>query len=224
MIIPLEIIDCEQCSPEWYQARLGLVTASEFATVMAKGKNGGESRQRRTYMLKLIGEILTGEPSESYTNAHMERGKLMEEEARNYYAFMADIEPQHVGFLKRGRTGCSPDSFIGSDGMHEIKTKLPHLHIDVMLADQLPPEHKAQCQGGLWVAEREWIDFQSYWPRLPPFIKRVYRDETYIKTLEQAVRDFIEEMDDLMQRVTDSEYLENKLVQSVVIHPERTHE
>lgn len=211
----LEVFDCEQGSPEWYQARLGIVTASEFATVMAKGKGGGESKTRRTYMLKLIGEILTGEPQEHYTNTHMERGKVMEEEARNYYVFMADAEPQRVGFLKRGRVGCSPDSLINTDGMHEIKTKLPHLHIEVILADQLPPEHKAQCQGSLWVAEREWIDFQSYWPRLPPFIKRAYRDELYIKTLAQAVSDFIEEMDDLMQRITDSSYLERKLKESV---------
>jgi hypothetical protein len=198
----LEIFDCQQGSEEWFRCRLGVVTASEFATVIAKGKNGGDSKQRRTYMLKLIGERITGEPCENYTNHHMERGKTMEEEARDYYAFMADVEPKRVGFLKRGRIGCSPDSLIGENGLHEIKTKLPHLHIEAILADAVPPEHIAQCQGSLWVSGREWIDFQSYWPKLPPFIKRVYRDEPYIKTLEQAVKDFIEEMDALYDRIT----------------------
>lgn len=197
----LEVIECEQGSPEWFQARLGIVTASEFDTVMAKGKNG-PSKTRRTYMLKLIGEILTGQPQENYSNGHMERGKAMETEARDYYAFITDLEPKRVGFLKTGRVGCSPDSLIGEDGMHEIKTKLPHLHLEALLADELPPEHKAQCQGGLWVAEREWIDFQSYWPNLPPFIKRVYRDEDYIKTLAKSVYEFIEEMDELMAKIT----------------------
>lgn len=198
----LEIIDCEQGSPEWFKARMGIVTASEFSTVMAKGKGGGDSKTRRTYMLKLIGETLTGEPQDSYSNANMERGKVMEEEARDYYAFMADVEPKRAGFLKRGRTGYSPDSLIGDNGAHEIKTKLPHLHLEVLLAGEVPPEHKAQCQGGLWVSEREWIDFQSYWPKLPPFIKRVYRDDVYIKAIEQAVNDFISEMDDLMNKIT----------------------
>lgn len=211
----LEIFDqIEQGTPEWHQVRLGIVTASEFATVMAKGKGGGESKTRRTYMLKLIGESLTGEPSENYTNHHMERGKVMEEEARDYYAFITDAPIQRVGFLRKGRIGCSPDSLIDANGMYEAKSKLPHLHLDVLLYDELPPEHKAQCQGSLWVAEREWIDFHSYWPHLPPFIKRVYRDEAYIKTLEKAVNDFIAEMDALKDRLTKGDDLEDRLRRS----------
>jgi len=89
--------------------------------------------------------------------------------------------------------------------MHEIKTKLPHLHLEALLSGELPPEHKAQCQGGLWVAEREWVDFQSYWPKLPPFIKRVYRDEKYIAELSKAVSEFIAEMDELMAKITNRE-------------------
>src|SRR3990167_3222765 len=198
----LEIIDCIQGEAEWFHARLGLVTASEFDTVLAKGKNGGPSKTRSTYMRKLIGERMTGEPAENYTNAHMERGKIMEAEARDYYAFMTNEEPLLVGFLKRGRVGCSPDSLIGGDGLHEIKTKLPHLHIELLLSDEFPAEHKAQCQGSLWVSGREWIDFQSYWPKMPPFIKRVYRDEPYIVALEKAVKEFIDEMDDLYEKIT----------------------
>jgi hypothetical protein len=202
---PLEIIECEQGSAEWLAHRAGVVTASEFATVMAKGKGGAESKTRRTYMLKLIGEILTGQAQESYTNAHMERGKAMEAEARDFYALMTDANPIQVGFLKRGRIGCSPDSLIENDGMHEIKTKLPHLHLEALLANVLPAEHKAQCQGALWVAERDWVDFQSYWPRLPPFIKRVCRDEEYIKQLKLSVDQFLKEMDELMHKITNSE-------------------
>lgn len=213
----LEIIDCEQGGIEWLKARAGIVTASEFHCVMAKGKGGGESKTRATYMRKLIGEIITGEPSpESFTNQHLERGKAMEAEARDYYAFITGVEPQRVGFLKRGRVGCSPDSLIGNEGLHEIKTKLPHLHIEVLLADELPPEHKAQCQGSLWVSQREWIDFQSYWPKMQQFIKRVYRDEAYIKTLEQAVKDFLEEMDELHARISKGDgYLTDALERSV---------
>lgn len=183
----MELIDVEQGSPEWFAARAGIPTASEFSTVMAVGKNGGASLTRKAYLRKLAGEIITGEPMESYTNVHMERGKVMEDEARNLYAFMSDADPLRVGFIKRGNAGASPDSLIGEAGGLEIKTALPHIQIDRLLSDDLPSEHKAQVQGCLWIAEREWWDFVSYCPKLPPLMKRVYRDEAYIKKIADAV-------------------------------------
>jgi hypothetical protein len=197
----LQIFDCEQGSPEWYACHLGIPTASEFDTVQAKGKGGGESKTRRTYMLKLIGERITGEPKYDYSNDHMERGKQMEAEARDLYAMVADVEPVKVGFMRRGDAGCSPDSLIGSNGISEIKTKLAHLQLEVLLSDRMPPVHIPQRQGQLWIAEREWCDFVSYWPGLPLFIKRVHRDEEYIRTLAAAVQAFNEEMQELMERI-----------------------
>jgi hypothetical protein len=195
------IYDCEQCTPEWYAARAGIPTASEFATVMASGKDGGASVTRRKYMLELAGQIITGEVAESYSNAHMERGKVMEDEARDYYAFMFDAEPTRVGFIRNGMKGCSPDSLIGNDGMLEIKTKLPHLLGEVILADKFPAMHVAQCQGALWVAEREWIDIECYWPKMPVFVKRAPRDEAYIKTLATAVDRFNDELAEIVHRI-----------------------
>jgi hypothetical protein len=195
------IIECDQGSDEWLRARMGIPTASEFATVMASGHGGGESKTRKTYMLKLAGEVLTGEPMDCHSNAHMERGKAMEPEARDLYAFMKDVEPQLVGFIRNGPKGCSPDSLIGNDGATEIKTKLAHLQIDCLLSGGLPPEHKAQCQGVLWVAEREWIDFVSYWPGLPMFIVREHRDEEYIAKLSDAVDQFNDELARMVDRI-----------------------
>ncbi len=197
----VQIIDCEQRSPEWYAARAGIPTASEFATVMAKGKDGGDSKTRKTYMLKLAGEILTGEPAESYDNAYMERGRQQEDEARDLYAFMAGEEPCRVGFIRNGQKGCSPDSLIGERGMVEIKTALPHIHIEHMLKGEFPAVHKAQCQGGLWVAEREWIDIAIFCPRLPLFIKRAHRDEAYIARLSAAVDEFNAELAETVERI-----------------------
>lgn len=197
----LEILTMEQGSPEWFAARAGIPTASMFATVMASGTGGGESKTRRTYMLKLAGEIVTGEPMDNYSNNHMERGHIMEPEARNHYAFMTDAEPQLVGFIRNGRKGASPDSLIGADGSLEIKTKTPHLMIDVLLRDAVPPEHKAQCQGQLWVAEREWVDFVAYWPRLPLFVKRLYRDEAYIAKMAEAVDLFNDQLADMVEQI-----------------------
>lgn len=197
----LTIIDCEQGTAEWHKARAGIPTASEFATVMATGRAGAESKTRRTYLLRLAGEIITGEVVEGYSNAHMERGKVMEEEARDFYAFIHDQSPERIGFIRNGKKGCSPDSLINSDGMLEIKTKLPHLHLECLLKDEFPPEHKAQCQGALWVAEREWIDLAIYWPKLPLVTRRAYRDEAYIKELSDAVDKFNTELDAVVSRV-----------------------
>lgn len=197
----MEIIDCEQGTEEWFRARMGIPTASEFSTVMASGRGGGESLTRKTYMLKLAGEILTGEPMDRFTNQHMERGHEMEGEARELYSFAADVEPQRVGFIRSGQKGVSPDSLIGANGMLEVKTKLPHLMIATILHDDFPADHKAQCQGALWVAEREWIDITVYWPNLPLFTKRAYRDEEYIQKLSDAVDAFNDELAATVERV-----------------------
>jgi len=196
--MPVEVIECEQGTPEWFDARCGIATCSCFDDVQAKGKG----ITRRKYMHRLAGEIITREPApEGYTNAHMERGKLMEDEARAHYCFAVDVDVEKVGFLRNGRTGGSPDRLIGRSGILEIKTKLPHLVVDCLTSDCFPADHVAQCQGLLWVGEREWIDLVVYWPKMPLFIKRAYRDETYIKTLAAEVARFNEELDAVVERV-----------------------
>ncbi len=199
--MPLEIIDCAQGSPEWFAARAGIPTASMFATVMAKGRGGGDSLTRKTYMNKLVGEILTGEPMDSFSNAHIAHGRAIEAQARDAYAFIMDVDPVQVGFLRNGDVGASPDCLVDSDGMAEIKRKLPHLMVEVILRDGLPPEHKAQTQGQMWVGEREWCDFVAYWPSMKPFIKRTYRDESYIGEMAQAVRIFNVELHETVERI-----------------------
>lgn len=201
----MQVFTCDQGTVEWLEARMGIPTASEFSTVLAKGKGGADSKTRATYLRKLAGEVLTGEPMESFSNAHMDRGKVMEEEARNFYAFMHDVDPEQVGFIRSGGKGCSPDALVGGSGMLEIKTKLPHLQIECLERGTVPPEHLAQCQGALWVAEREWIDFVSYWPKLPLFVVRAYRDEAYIANLSAAVDQFNDELAALIERVRSYE-------------------
>lgn len=225
----MQIIECEQGTPEWFEARAGIPTASEFSTVMsegradgtmpnamidalvksgcsadqlaaavkaAKSKNSNPAAMRAKYLDKLAGEILTGQPDpDSYSNTHLERGKVMEDEARDLYAFARACEPQRVGFIRDGRAGCSPDSLIGADGGLEIKTAMPTVHLPRLRSGKLPPEHKAQVQGNLWITGRAWWDFMSYWPGLRPLIIRVERDEEYIARLAMAVDAFNAELD-----------------------------
>lgn len=189
--------DIQQGTPAWFACRAGIPTASKFSTVMAKG----EGKTRLEYMRKLAGEILTGEPSEQFSNAHTDRGNAMEDEARETYAFITDADIRRVGFIRNGNKGASPDSLVGANGGLEIKTALPHIQIDRLERNRLPPEHKAQVQGNLWLSEREWWDFISYWPRLPLLQVRVYRDEQYLKEMAQEVDRFNDELAELVERI-----------------------
>lgn len=199
----IQIVNVEQGTDEWRAARAGMPTASMFKDALAKG----EGKVRRTYMMKLIGERLTGALSEGYSNGHMERGQEMEPEARDAYAWLNDVEPVQVGFVVNdslidlGQIGCSPDSLIGESGLLEIKTKLPHIQCELLLQDRVPPEHLKQIHGAIWVCEKEWCDFVSYWPGLPTFIKRVHRDEKVIAELKSGLTEFYSEMLELEQKI-----------------------
>jgi hypothetical protein len=198
--------DIEQGTDRWFQVRKGIPTASRFGTVSAKGRDTPESLTRRKYMLQLAGEIISGEPMESYSNRHMQRGKDLEAEAREFYAFLTDSEPVQVGFIKNGEKGASPDSLIAAAGMLEIKTCLPDLIIEMILKADFPPKFKAQVQGQLWVAEREWTDLFVYY-RKPPSAKtmhykvRAYRESAYIRLLSNEVDRFNNELADVVERV-----------------------
>lgn len=193
----IEIIDCEQNSPAWFDARKGLPTASGFKNILAKG----EGKTRAAYMRRLAAEIITGEPLENFTTPAMERGHLLEDEARNLYAFMNDVEPKQIGFIRNGKKGCSPDSLLGDSGMLEIKTQRGDLLIETILKDEFPKCHVAQVQGQLLVTEREYCDLLVYSPGLPPFIKRAARDEKYIGELSRAVSIFNEELSELVSLI-----------------------
>ena len=196
-----QIIQCEQGTETWFRARMGMATASEFSTVMASGRGGGESKTRRKYLLQLADEIRSGEPKQEYTNPDMERGKVMEADARSWYGFIFDIEPERVGFVVNGVAGCSPDALIRERGILEIKTACPHVLADFKLRGEFPLEHKAQCQGSLWVAEREWIDLLIYWPKRQPFYMRAYRDERFIQLIIKAVQQFNDELQEIVGRL-----------------------
>ena len=193
----LKIIECEQGSPEWFQARCGIVTASCLSDVLAKG----QGKTRKTYLLKLAGERITGNPTESYTNVHMERGKEQEAVARQIYIERTGYEIKECGFMVDGSLGYSPDGLLGDDGLVEIKTKLAHLQAEVLLSDKVPSEHMAQIQGGLLVSGRCYLDFISYCPNMPIFIKRVERDEAYLGTLKEELARFEAELSETVAKL-----------------------
>lgn len=196
--LPLEVIDCEQNTPAWLEARRGVVTASAFKHVMAKG----EGKTRAKYLRQKVAELMNAKPADSFKNEHTERGHALEPEAITLYAFQHDIEPQRVGFMRRGPVGCSPDVVVGDDGIAQVKTMLPELLLEVLETEKVPSEHTAQLQGELWVTGRKWTDFVAFWPGLPLFVKRVHRDEVFISRLSVEIDTFLADMAALQAEIT----------------------
>lgn len=199
----MQILNIEQGSPEWLSVRCGIVTCSELDCLLVNGKGeGGFGVGAFTYMDQLIGERITGEAAElPFTTRATERGHELEGKARELYKARTELSYEEVGIILNHGIGYSPDALIGEPGLVEVKTKLPKFQVGVILAGEVPKEHVAQCQGGLWVSDREWIDFVSYWPGMPLFIKRMYRDEAYIRNLAERVATFHEIMEARMERV-----------------------
>lgn len=192
----------DQGSIEWLAARVGKVTASRVADVIATTKTG-YGASRANYMAELIAERLTGQPAERYSNAAMAHGTATEPEARDLYAFMVDAEVEQVGLIEHpiiDMTGASPDGLVGADGLVEIKCPNTATHIETLLGQTVPAKYVTQMQWQMACTGRQWCDFASYDPRLPEsmriFIQRVERDEEYIAWLETEVTKFLTELDE----------------------------
>ncbi len=194
----VEIFNCEQGSIEWHETKLGIPSASNFSDVMATG----EGKVRSKYLRVLAGETVCGIPRETYRNAAMERGKMMEADIRNLYALVANVEPEQIGFVKRtmmvGFAGCSPDAFVGADGVLEIKSAAPDILIEIMKAGRVPPEHLPQCQGAMLVTGRSFCDLAIGYSGMPLFHRRIKRDPAYIARLETAIETFNEDLAELV--------------------------
>ena len=187
--------DIEQGTDEWFAIRAGIPTGSMFKEVIAKkGPRGGVPKGRQTYMYKLAGEIITGEPMDSYSNFDMELGKEREAEARSLYELVKEVEVEQVGFIKEDGYGVSPDGLIGTDGMFETKNAAAHVQVARLLDGGMPAEHVAQVQGQLLTAQRSWCGFMSYCRGMPPLILRIERDEEYIASLKYEIAEFNDEL------------------------------
>jgi len=197
------VTDIEQGTPEWLALRLGIATASELDCLLVSGKGeAGFGVAAFTYMDQLIGERITEEAAEiPFQTKATIRGHEQELVARSLYEGREEVSATQVGIILNHGIGYSPDGLVGDDGLIEIKTKLPKFQVGVILADEVPKEHIPQCQGGLWVSEREWIDFISYWPGMPLFVKRMYRDEVMIRKIAERVNTFYEILDERMNKV-----------------------
>ena len=193
----LQIFDAfEQGSELWHEARRGIITASVVGQfITPKTINVAANDKTRAMAYQLIAERITGITEDTYVSRDMEAGHFIEPLARDLYS--EHYAPAtEVGFMVRDdwgfRIGYSPDGIVGDDGLIEIKRRFAKFHLQTILSDEVPPEHMAQCQTGLMVSGREWIDFISYCGGMPLYFKRVYADPRWHDAILEAVNTFEE--------------------------------
>lgn len=191
----------EQRSDEWFSARLGCVTASRTADVMAKTKSG-YSTSRANYMAQLITERLTGQANEGFSSAAMQWGTDTEPQARMAYELMTGETVEETGFVLHPTIklfGASPDGLVGSDGLIEIKCPNTATHIDTLLSGKVPRKYIIQMHVQMICTGRKWCDFVSFDLRLSGqiffWVQRVHRDDDICKDIETEVVAFLKELD-----------------------------
>ncbi|NHB94544.1 lambda exonuclease family protein [Photorhabdus cinerea] len=199
----------EQKTTEWYKARLGKVTASGVANVMAKTKSG-YSASRHNYMAKLICEQLTGKYEEGFKTAAMERGNELEAVAREMYCLNEfDATVSETGFVEHPSIelfGASPDGLVNDNGLLEIKCPNTWTHIETIKTQKPKREYMLQMHAQMMCTGRKWCDFISYDDRLPPnlsyFRMRIDFDDELALEIEKEVTAFISELKDEIQKLT----------------------
>ncbi len=204
-------IAVEQGTPEWHQMRLGKVTASRVADILAKTKTG-PSASRQNYLIELALQRTTGIIQESYSNSAMEWGTQTEPQARVAYEVKSGNFVDQVAFIDHPSIawfGCSPDGLVSDRGLVEIKCMQPKGHWEVIKTKEIPKNYWIQQQAQLSCTNREWNDYVGFNPIFPDksqlFIKRTYRDEVFITEMELEIKKFLEEVEEETKRIANGE-------------------
>lgn len=192
--------EAPQGSDEWYEERLGKVTASRLDAVCRRTQAGKITAEYTKYMYQLLVERLTGKRPR-FTSSAIEWGKEQEEAAAFRYEEVTGNIVHEVGFIQHEtlKAGASADRLVGDDGIVELKCPNTATHLQYLANDALPITYFWQVHGQMWILDRAWNDFVSHDPELPDgvdlFIKRVPRDESVIALIEERVTEFLQLLD-----------------------------
>jgi YqaJ-like viral recombinase domain len=193
----IEYSDVIQGSDSWHEQRRGIVTASVVGQLVSpKTRKVAANDKSRSVVAQLVAERVTGYTDPTYVGDDMLRGIDDELRARDLYAEFYKRPVREIGFLLRKedtwQLGYSPDGLVGDDGLIEVKSRRSKLHLSTILADEVPAEFMAQCQSGLLVSGRDWLDFISYSGGMPMWHKRLFPDPAWQEAIVAAVEQFEE--------------------------------
>lgn len=212
--------DLEQGSDEWHAIRCGILTASEMRLILTPTLKPASNEKERAHLYELLGQRITGYTELRYITDDMMRGHEDEIEARIRYAeHYAPVT--ECGFVTRDMggylIGYSPDGLVGEDGLIECKSRRQKYQIETILANEVPAEYVLQCQTGLLVTGRKWLDFVSYSAGLPMFVKRVRPDASIQDAIIEAAYQFEQRM-----QIALAKYERMLAAMPVLITTERT--
>lgn len=196
-----------QLSEEWFAQRLGKVTASRVADIMATTRSG-PAASRKNYMMELLCERLTGARQEGFTSSAMQRGTELEPVARSAYEVHSGLMVMETGLCLHPTIegfGASPDGLCGDDGLLEIKCPNTAQHVEFIRTKTPDSRYQWQMLAQMACTGRQWVDFVSFDDRLPDELQfrciRFVRDEERIKQMEQAVSEFLAELGALVEEM-----------------------
>lgn len=197
----------EQGTDEWLEARRGIVTASTVGKLLTSTGKVANNDTSRTLTEALAIERITGRIEYMRPSRDMERGTILEPFARDLYAEHYNPVTE-VGFMRLDGSGhalgYSPDGLIGDDGLLEIKSRAARIQVRTILDNRVPAANMAQLQAGLLVSGRAWIDYCSYSPGLPLYVKRVLPDAAWFAAISEAVDQFEDNASTLAENFRDA--------------------
>lgn len=194
----------EQGSDEWLAQRRGLVTASVIGDLITtKTLKVADNETSRGLTALLVAERITGWTDPTFMSDDMFRG--IEDEPRARAKYSENYEAVHeIGFMVREhnglRIGYSPDGLVGGDGLIEIKSRKSKIHLAHILGGEVPTENMPQCQAGLYVTGRKWLDYISWCGGMPMWVKRVYPDPRWFDAITEAIETFEANAADMIRR------------------------
>lgn len=207
----MRIISCRQGTPEWFAARLGVVTASEVDALISPTWKVRDGAGVETYLCTKLCEKLLGYSPDAATTHAMDMGNLIETIALPWFTAVHETEVQRVGFCVSddGKIGASPDGLIGTDGGIEIKSPTPPVHLKYLLRGKVSPEYLAQVHFSMYVTGRKWWKFLSFSRQFPTLLIHVERDEKIMAAIESALASFFTQFDAEFARLKADKDAEN---------------
>jgi hypothetical protein len=203
------ISDCVQLSDSWFQEHAGKPGAGSNDKIITS--TGKRSTQRKDHLYKLTAEALLGEKERGYTNSTMDEGTTREDESRDLFAFLYDVEVRQVGMCYRDEKKkylCSPDGLIQKDGEWiaglELKNPLAKTHVSYLVGKKLPTKYVVQVQSSLFITRLPLWYFMSYYPGLDPFVIPVHPDLELHKKIASELDSFCIELSMMVNKIRNS--------------------
>jgi len=199
----METINCIQGSEQWLKARLSIPSASNFSKIVTS--KGEISKSIKDYAMDLASQYFIEEPEEAFKSIDMQNGNDLEPEARQCYQEYTFNAVKEVGFMIDNGAGYSADGLVEEFGLLEIKCPRANTHAKYLYDNKIPTKYWQQCQGGLMVSGRKYLDFISFHPNFKGdkklFIVRVERDEEFIKKLRIGIEKVISLRDSILAKI-----------------------